>query len=224
MSAEINTFDDNNKTKGGLFFSFIFIALSILYAVFTLINYFKFSTPAVIYFKENEQSTNKTLDMNDPFIFSVYSDGFSVNDSVINISSFYVSDYEVSFINIEKCEFGKNVNEKFKDQLSLSDEMYCISDDLSDHPIFYNSELEYSQIYILITVQEDINYTIDDLYIVIMSSNNIVNHMKNNPLSNIYFASSAELLRRREYNDIYYNFQYIKYESDKGFFFEKVNT
>ena len=232
MSAEINTFNGDNKTKGGLVVSFIFIALSILYALFTLINYFKYSTPSVIYFKENEQNTIKEFDMNDPFMIGLYIDAFPINESDINIRSYYMkyslsgNDTEVYPINFEKCEYGKNVDVKYKEQLSNSriDEMYCISGDLTNHPMFSSSDEEFSEIYIFITISEDINYQKGDLWLGVINSNNVVNHMENNPISNIYFTGANTDISKNKYNDIYYYFQYIKYESDKGFFFEKTQS
>ena len=231
MSAEINTFNGDNKTKGGLVVSFIFIALSILYALFTLINYFKYSTPSVIYFKENEQNTIKEFDMNDPFMIGLYIDAFPINESDINIQSYYMkyslsgNDTEVYPINFEKCEYGKNVDVKYKDKLSSSriDEMYCISEDLTNHPMLSSDE-EYSEIYIFITFSEDINYYEGNLWLGVINSNNVVNHMKNNPISNIYFTGANTDISKNKYNDIHYYYQYIKYESDKGLFFEKTQS
>ena len=53
-TSKLNIFNGNNKTKIVLIISFIFIAFSIAYALYTLIDYFKYSTPSVIYFKQNE--------------------------------------------------------------------------------------------------------------------------------------------------------------------------
>ena len=63
-------------------------------------------------------------------------------------------------INIEKCEYGKNIDTKYKDQLSnlIIDDMHCISDDQANYPIFHRSESEFSEIIIGITIKEDMNY------------------------------------------------------------------
>ena len=50
MSAQLNIFNNHNKTIPGLILSFIFIALSIAYGLYALINYFKFLNPSVILF------------------------------------------------------------------------------------------------------------------------------------------------------------------------------
>ena len=231
---KLNIFNGNNKTKSGLIISFIFIALSIAYALYTLIDYFKYSTPSVIYFKQNEQNTNKTIDMKEPFLFELYyfdhMNVVPVNESNINFRSFYSKnmndDYEMAPINIEKCEYGKNIDTKYKDQLSnlIIDDMYCISDDLTNYPIFYYSEFEISEIIIIITINEDMNYTQSNLYLSIINPNNVVNHIKSNPISDIYFSESYADISKNKYNSISYNFQYIKYESDKGFIFEKTHT
>ena len=119
-TSKLNIFNGNNKTKSGPIISFIFIALSIAYALYTLIDYFKYSTPSVIYFKQNEQDTYKAIDMKEPFLFGLYYydyDMLPVNESDINFWSAYLkysnNDYETIPINIEKCEYGKNIDTKY---------------------------------------------------------------------------------------------------------------
>ena len=168
-TSKLNIFNGNNKTKSGLIISFIFIALSIWYALYRLIDYFKYSTPSVIYFKENRRDTNKTIDMKEPFIFDLnYYDYDNLrfahlNESVVDFGqSIYMKvsndDYDITPINIEKCEYGKNIDTKYKDQLPSIDGKFCISDDLTNYPIFYYSESEYSKIYISLIIDEDKNY------------------------------------------------------------------
>ena len=230
MSTQINTFNGNNKTKVGLIISFIFIALSILYALYTLIDYFKYSTPSIIYFKENEHKTNRTIDMKDSFMFELDNVYTPVNESDIDISANYYkiskNDLEIYSINFEKCEYGKNIDTKHKDKLSdyEIDEYYCLSNDITNYPIYYNSEDDFSQLSIYIGIKEESNFTQELLKLKIINSNNIVNHMKSNPLSDIYFSSSILDITSYKYNLIKCYYQYIKYESDKGFFFEKTNT
>ena len=147
-----------------------------------------------------------------------------LNESDINFEpSFYLKyskdDNEITPINIEKCEYGKNIDTKYKDQLELIDDMYCISDDLTNYPIFDTSDFELSKYMISIKINEDINYTQNALWLSIINPNNVVNHMKSNPISDIYFSESDIDISKNKYNNINYNLQYIKHESDKGFFF-----
>ena len=115
-TAKLNVFNGKNKTKSGLIISFIFISFSIAYALYTLIDYFKYSAPSVIYFKENDQDTNKTIDMKEPFLFGIYYNDYGmipVNESDIIFESLYLKyskdDFEITTKNIEKCEYGKNI-------------------------------------------------------------------------------------------------------------------
>jgi hypothetical protein len=209
-TAKLNIFNGNNKTKSGLIISFIFIALSIWYALYRLIDYFKYSTPSVIYFKEYGQNTNKTIDMKDPFIFDLYYYDYDIfdyvrlNESDIDFDkSYYMkysnNDYDIIPINLEKCEYGKNIDTKYKDQLPSIDDKYCISDDLTNYPIFYTSDFEFSQYMITITINDYMNDTDNYLWLDIINPNNAVNHVKSNPISDIYFTTSEFDIGKNKY-------------------------
>jgi hypothetical protein len=232
ISAEINTFNGDNKTKGGLVVSFIFIALSILYILYVLINYFEYSSPSVIYFKENEQDTNRTIDMKDPFLFGIFdnSDLTLLNESDFIFESLYIKydpdDIQVYPLNIEKCQYNKNIDIKYKDKLSnyIVEDLYCFADDLTNYPLYYSSKDEYSEILISIKINENITNTTEDFLLGIINSNNVVNHMKTNPFSDIYYTSVYSDFSRTKYSIINYYFQYIKYESDRGIIIERIHT
>ena len=149
-----------------------------------------------------------------------------LNESDINFEpSFYLKyskdDNEITPINIEKCEYGKNIDTKYKDQLELIDDMYCISDDLTNYPIFDTSDFELSKYMISIKINEDINYTQNALWLSIINPNNVVNHMKSNPISDIYFSESDVDISKNKINSINFKFQYIKLNLIKDLFLKK---
>ena len=228
ISAKINTFNGYNKTKIGLIFSFIFIALSILYAFYTLFVFFKYSTPSVIYFKENEHDTERTIDMKDPFLFGLYDSNYNPLKEIDFIFSAayakYFKDTEEFYpVNIERCEYGKNIDTKYEDKIRDIEGLYCISNE-TNYPLYSTSDDEFSEIVIDIIIGEESNYTQEDLSFAVINSNNVINHMKNKPLSDIYFTVNFVDISRTKFYIINYYFQYIKYETDKGFFFKKMHT
>ena len=71
-----------------LIISFIFLAISILYGLYTIIDYFKYSTPSIIYYKENEQDSDRRINMSDPFLFGLFYNQILVNESIISYDAF----------------------------------------------------------------------------------------------------------------------------------------
>ena len=230
MSAQLNIFNNHNKTIPGLILSFIFISLSIAYGLYALINYFKFLNPSVIYFRENEKETNRTIDMTDPLLFGFYdiSSITLLNESDITLMvSYYIHNKDVSYsvpLNIENCKYGKNIDMKYKEKLpemQSIEGMFCIADNLTDYPIYYSSKDEYNLITLYIQINENSSYAHKKLLLGIVNSNSAINHLKRYPLTDNYFSSTYVELNRNEFSRITYNFQYIKYESDRGMFFGK---
>ena len=222
ISAKLNTFNGNTKTKSGLIISFVFIALSILYSLYTMVLYFKYSTPAVIYFKENSHDTNRTVDMSEPFLFGLYdSDYYYIDESNIEFEAYYAryteANLELHPVNIERCEYGKNIDTKYKEEFEIVDNLYCLSDG-ANYTLHYASDFDFSQMLIYIKIKS--NFTM----LNIINSNSVVNHMKTKPLSDIYFTSNMVEISGPKTYQINYNLQYIKYETDRGLIIERIKT
>ena len=88
-------------------------------------------------------------------------------------------------------------------------------------PLFYTPGVGYSMIYLTILINNNITTHIPEkISSLIVSENDIIDHNnKNKPINEnfIYHVSSG--FNYLEYTEIKYNLQYIKYESDNGFFF-----
>ena len=57
------------KTTFSLFLTIIIILISVALSIFLLTDYFKFEDQVVIYTKENDRITNRTLKLKDSFFF-----------------------------------------------------------------------------------------------------------------------------------------------------------
>ena len=204
-----------------IFFSVIFVSISFID--------FIHQQPIVEYYKNNDNKTNKTFLITDSLLmfnvwfvcYSDYSKNYEIYiDLISRVSDFYK---ELKF---EPCELGKNINLKYKDLIEnlisiekneISDYL-CINYDntnftLFSHPLVSsNKENELS----IILQSECEDFFVD---FTLITQNDLITHNnKDNPIIPYYKQSIYKILdgKRRFLN---YNYQYIKYESDDGFFF-----
>ena len=129
-----------------------------------------------------------------------------------------------TYIPIERCELGKNIDIEFKKELSKFniEEYFCLSDDIKNLSLFHVPDIERSSLLINIMVNESANYTEEELYVDLINANSVIDHRnKDNPFPSTYFTETFIDLNSDEYNTIFYSFQYLKYISDNGFLFQK---
>ena len=100
--------------------SILIIIFSIIFAIISLKEYLKYENPIIVYSKDNDAKTNRILNIKDTvFIFQLVK---TRNTEIINDSiAYFTADYSIMYENgtyfntildIEKCEFGKNLNLK----------------------------------------------------------------------------------------------------------------
>ena len=216
----------------------IIITISFIgFSIYSIIDYLKFKNPSISYLKGYDNSSNHTTLLNDTlFMFRVYRVYYESNETDMKFEAYYFREFSITQLNIERCQIGKNINIKFKDDLEgkLDDKIsnyYCISSEHGNLPLFSNPGLikkEKSFISIFILNDDDNeddndedSYTCLDNYINVelITENDIIDHdNKKDPIvASSYFYSG--MFDCEQYFYIDYRFEFIKYESDDGYFF-----
>jgi hypothetical protein len=203
-----------------------------------LTDYLKYKNPIVVYSKDNDKETNRSILLNDTLIiFGLIENS---NFTHVNKSMAYLdSEIKIEFKNkssvkipltIENCEFGKNIDYKYIDSLfgiekDEINKLYCLSKKEGDLPLFYEPNLGESTLFIYIKLNEGSNYTADDLMFGIINGNDIIEHDKKNyPISENYFTMTYTSFSKYKFTLTNFYFQFIKYESDEGLFFPSFKT
>ena len=162
---KLNIYNDSYKTKFSVFLTLLTIALSITYLILSFIEYFKSRDPLIVYYKENDKKINRTIDLKDSLMFSFLDSNYSFmkNQSVFYFEAYYYVQNEeeenYTYIPIERCELGKNIDIEFKKELSKFniEEYFCLSDDITNLSPFHVPDIERSSLLIYIMVNESAN-------------------------------------------------------------------
>jgi len=220
--------------------SLLVILFSIIYTIFSLIVYFKFDNPIVLYTKGNDNGTIRSFLVKDTFLLFQLMDISStniINESIAYYEASYINIYDNGIqqygnINIEKCEIGKNINSKFKDYINEKtnfgfplESFYCISSKDENTNFFYQPNVGYSIINLYVLYKNNSIYTPDNLQSIIVSENNFIdNNNKENPISEGFIYKLTSSFSSSENTMISYNFQYLKYDSDEGLVFKNYKN
>jgi hypothetical protein len=161
----------------------------------------------------------------------------SLNNSIGYYVAEYIANYnngtrEITTLDIETCEIGKNIDKKYKDFVNDKtnfgkkvDEFYCISSKYENISLFYDPKVGYSSINLYIIYQNNSIYTPEKIKSLILIENNIINHFnRKHPIHNGYIFQLSSAYSSKEFTRVNYIFQYLKYESDDGFIFQKSRT
>ena len=230
--------DQRYKSLLSLIISIVIIITSIIFTILTLYDYFKYKNPIVIYSKDNDQETNRKINLKDSFLLFQLVDASNWNK--INSSiTYYEAEYKVMYDNgtyeniileIENCEIGKNIDKKYKEYIEnkykynreISD-FYCINFKDKNLPLFYLPNVGYSYFVIYILKNNKVDFPSERIQSLISSENDLIDHYnKKNPISQNHIHHFTSSFSSTEFTNIIYNFQYIKYESDEGFFYDNT--
>jgi len=234
----------NNKRYKSLlstFLSIIIIFISIFFSIFSLVQYLKFDSPIVGYSKDNDENTDRNFKTKDLIlIFQLIDSIDTMTFKTINESiAYYQALYNIVYNNgtvisipldIDYCEFGKNVDEKFKEMANINntygrkmEEFFCINFQNDENlSLFYYPNIGFSFISLLIYFKNNSIYIPENLQSLIISENNIIDHYnKKNPIKKSYIYQFTASFSSLQYTSINYNFQYIRYESDEGLLYKK---
>jgi len=219
--------NDNYKSIVSTIISIIIALTSVGFSIYSIIDYLKFNNPSISYLIRNNYKSNNTIFLKDTLLmFKFYRSYTDSNEADLDFMVYYFNGYNYIELNFDHCQIGKNINIKFKDDLEKRkydkiNEYYCISSEYENLPLFYNSGLfEEDEGYINFFIFND-NNTCSDNYITIelITENDIIDHdNKKNPIipsshvHNGYFECD-------EFFFIDYKLEYIRYETDDGYFF-----
>ena len=212
--------------------SIILIFFSLTFIVLSLIDFFKHENPNVIYSKNNDDSTNRTILIKDSLLifgliennhFTAVQKEDSYLEAELKITYKNGKDSNIS-LTLENCEYGKNLDLKYKDKLSSFsnsiNNYYCFSKKDGNFPLFYDPSYGESSLYVYARLTDKSKYNADELMILIINGNDIINHnSKKNPISDNYFTNTYTSFSMYKFSLINYYLQFIKHESDNGFFF-----
>ena len=234
-TPQLYIFNNNRyKTIFSFIVSLIIILFSIFFTIFSIVQYFKFESPIISYTKGNEKSTKREFLLKDTFLMFQLIDSSSIkriNESNAYFESSYVTIYdngklENGSLKIEKCELGKNIDLKFKDFIIGKsnfgipvEDFYCFSPDNGNLSLFYYPDVGYNIISLQVVFKNNSDYIPEKIQSLIVSQNSLIDHNnKSNPLSNSFEYHPTPSFSSSQFTTVSYNFQYIKYESDEGFF------
>ena len=157
-----------------------------------------------------------------------------LNESIGYFEGVYTAIYDVgkidySFLTVDKCQPGKNLNKKYEKflkektkELSNTDinadknieDFYCINSQNSDISLFHNPNEGFSFVDLNIILRNQSTYKPENLTIMVIYENNLINH--DNKKSPITEGISYHFLQDFSSDDFYItniNFQYLKYET-----------
>ena len=230
----------NKKYKSilSLAMSIAIIIVSIIFTTLTLFDYFRYQNPIVVYSKDNDQETNRKINLNDSFLLLQLVDASNwhqINSSItyyerkVEYKVMYDNgSYDYDYLEIDKCEVGKNIDIKYKEYIdnkynfnrTISD-YYCINFKEKNLPLFYLPNVGYSFFELHILKNNNIDFPPERIQSLITSENDLIAHYnKKNPISQNHIYHFTSSFSSKEFTNIMYNFQYIKYQSDEGFFYE----
>ena len=228
---EFRILDDTRyKSIFSSILSILLIIFSIVFIIYSFDEYLK-QKPKVEYYKNNDNSTNKTFVLNDSLLMFQY--------YFFCISNFTVKPYVDIYLDVsrsikqftlEPCELGKNLNLKYKkviEQFETFKEMklkefYCINYNNSNATLYSHPSLtskdEPSLVFKIRAQCENYN-----IYMNLVNENDFIDHTKkDNPI--VPYYKQNEFSVNNEHLNLIYEYQYIKYESDNGFFFNDKKT
>ena len=228
-----------NKSIFTSLVSLALIIFSLAFSIYSIIIFFKFKNPNITYSKDNDEETNRNFLKKDFLLMFQLIDTTSLitlNKSI----GYYLAEYVIFYnngttiytpIDIETCEIGKNIDKKYTDLLNnynygrKIDEFYCFNTEFENISLFYNPKVGFSRIDLYIVFQNNTNYTPERIQSLITTENHIINNFnRKNPINNGYMFQITSAYSSMEFTRVNYNFQYLKYESDEGYFFPNSKT
>ena len=119
-------------------------------------------------------------------------------------------------------KFNGLTQEQIQGDKNIND-FYCINSDNHNISLFYYPNIGYSYIDLNIILQNQSLYTPEDISLMMVYQNNIINHdNKESPISTGISYQFLQVFSSIEYYLTNFNFQYLKYETDDGIFFNSL--
>ena len=224
----------NEARYKSIFSSILSILIIIFSIIFVCYSFEEFlnQIPKVEYYKNNDYSTNKSFVISDSLIMFQYlfscDFDFKVMPDIKIIKRTKGENKEhlkEEYLTFEPCKLGKNINLKYKETIKKLEEIeewnlddyYCINFNSSNFTLFSHPSLasHYEN-----SLQLIISSNCKDYYLRarLITENDIIDHsQKDNPIIPYYQKNDIALYNEEKH--LVYNYQYIKYESNNGIFF-----
>ena len=229
-----------------LLFSFLIMLLLFTYTFLSIVDYIQNERPTVVYSKSNDKEEERKKKLEDTLLMFQFIDLNTfkkLDDSIAYLEAEYKAVYntgesESSQLKINYCEFGVNLNPKYKEffeerfnmlskEYNQSDKevknFFCIDNPNSDKSLFYHPDIGYSNVIINIKLNNQNSYDPKNISLMIVYENNLINHNhKDSPISEGISFQFIQGFSYNEYTSVNYYFQYLKYETDDGLFFDNI--
>ena len=201
--------EDKFKSFKSAIITIIGFALVISFLIYSIIEYLKFDNPTIVYWKDNTQSKNLTLNLSDILLMVQinHSHTLNLNDPNVQLEAqliFQSSNTNNTNITLERCELGKNIDLKHKESIEKYEkarqqyytDYYCIKKEDSNITIFNDQIMGES--YIAIKVNAIGNFTLspNDIYLRYVIESDSINHFdRNRPFKpNYVFGESLSFI------------------------------
>ena len=234
------------QTVFSLILSMLIIISSFIYILYSVVDYIQNNRPNVVYSKSNDNNEERKINLKEVLLmFQIldYNTMKKVNESIAYFESINVAIYDNAKVNfypieVKACKPGENLNVKYENYLKHKfDELaevqvqedknikdfYCINTQNIDFNLFYEPNVGYSYLDLNLILKNQSLYRPEDISIMFIYENNLINH--DNKKSPISVGISSQILQTFSSEEFYitnFNFQYLKYETDDGLFFEDL--
>ena len=241
VSPQLLIFNDiRYKSIFSTLTTLLILLFSIIFAIFSLNEYFKYESPILIYSKGFDENITRAINIKEILLMFQLMDAstyMTIDDSV----AYYVGELSINYDNgtneifnldIQPCEFEKNIDAEFKDFVrdkskfgKSFEDFYCINSQNQNKSLFYRPNIGSSNINLYVYLKNNSNYIPEQIQSLIVSENDFLDHNnKEKPIKRNYIYHLTTGYSSSEYTTINYNFQYIKYESDDGFFYKNEKS
>ena len=129
--------------------SILLIIFSIVFVIYSFVEYLN-QNPKVEYYKNNDNSANKTFVISDSLLMFQYTFYCFSDSSIKPTANIFMSNYEKIFT-LEPCELGKNLNPKYKELIEKLEKVenwkledfYCINYNSNNVTLYSHPSLGY---------------------------------------------------------------------------------
>ena len=224
----------NYKSFISSIISIIIIITSISFTIYSLIDFLN-QNPMVSYYKSIDNNINKTFVISDSLIIfklKYLSQCIEENYKEKRIDFFH-SNNPLNFkrFELEICELGKNIDLKYKEIIEDFERKNHIKINGYLCPNFRNEKISLYDIksnsgYLKLKIRKDFKFNCSTNFpsfeVSIITESDIINHNnKKNPYFPSYHNEKVYINENTDLIQIHYNYNYIKYESDIGLFFQR---
>ena len=225
---------ENYRSLTGSIISIIINVLIIVFFIFSFIDYFSFANPTIVYWKDNKQERNITVNLYDKlFMFQIRNSITNevIKDENIELKAILIlqsaKTENIKNIALEPCKLGDNINMKHKDSLEKItksknvsiDEFLCFKKE--DINITLYNDFQKNEVFLTILVNSYNGLIFpNEIYIKYYIEIDSINHFdRNQPFSPNYIYGETLNFDYSTLITKLIEIDYVEYETDNGLFF-----